>query len=311
MDWLKYANKGAVRNQPLNSDLTKAMSFLNDMGVTMEVFSGGQPSKGLARVGSHRHDDGGSADAYFYKDGRKLDWSNESDLPLYQEIVSKARQNGITGIGAGQGYMGQGSMHVGFGPEAVWGKGGMGKNAPDWLKTAFYNSSPSQAPAAKGVTLNSSPQMMARGRPDGESMPLMSPPRGVASYPIAEAPPPAGGVAPQTAAATPDARSPFGVFKDDGFAAGMKALGAGLGGTGKESSMAGIMGAFGGGSKAPDAQAQAHAVPIQSTLPAMEAADAGRAQAAQQLMAALMSAKAQKRTGGGGLGSPRGFNMMG
>lgn len=42
-DWLRYANQGAVRNQPLSDRLTGALGFLPDLGVSMEVFSGGQP----------------------------------------------------------------------------------------------------------------------------------------------------------------------------------------------------------------------------------------------------------------------------
>ena len=138
-DWLRYANQKAVRNQPLSGDLVSALGFLPDMGIQMEVFSGGQPRKGTSnkRVGSVRHDDGGAADVFFYKDGRKLDWANDADLPVFQEIVQKARANGVTGMGAGEGYMRPGSMHIGFGTEAVWGAEGKGANAPQWLRDAY------------------------------------------------------------------------------------------------------------------------------------------------------------------------------
>lgn len=137
-DWLRYANQSAVRSQPISQQLQSALSFLPDMGVTMEVFSGGQPSEGANRVGSHRHDQGGAADVFFYKDGRKLDWANPSDRPVFEEIVKRGRERGITGIGAGDNYMRPGSMHIGFGNEAVWGAGGKGSNAPDWLRNAYY-----------------------------------------------------------------------------------------------------------------------------------------------------------------------------
>ncbi len=112
--WLRYRNQGATRNLPLDQKLTSALSFLPDLGVEMEVFSGGQPGKGsgLARVGSVRHDHGGAADAFFYKDGRRLDWSNPEDVPVFQEIVRRARGAGVTGFGAGPGYMQPGSMHI-------------------------------------------------------------------------------------------------------------------------------------------------------------------------------------------------------
>lgn len=136
--WLKYANANATRNQPLDPKLKNALSFLPDMGVQAVVFSGGQPARGLARIGSHRHDNGRSADVVFMKGGRQLDWARDEDRPIFEQIVSKAKERGVTGIGAGPGYMRQGSMHVGFGSPAVWGAGGKGENAPDWLKSAYY-----------------------------------------------------------------------------------------------------------------------------------------------------------------------------
>lgn len=148
IEYIKYANQGATRNQPLNEKLTSALGFLPDLGVTAEVFSGGQPAKGsgLARVGSVRHDDGNAADVFFYKDGRRLDWGNNDDRPIFEEIVKRGRAAGITGFGAGPGYMQQGSMHIGFGTPGVWGAGGRGANAPDWLRTAYgaQTSSPTQ-----------------------------------------------------------------------------------------------------------------------------------------------------------------------
>jgi hypothetical protein len=140
MDWINYANQGATRNKPLSPDLLKALSFLPELGVTVEVFSGGQDAigQGDRRTGSTRHDHGHAADVFFYKDGRRLDWSNPADLPIFEEIVRRGRASGLTGFGAGDGYMQQGSMHIGFGPEAVWGAGGKSANAPDWLRSAFY-----------------------------------------------------------------------------------------------------------------------------------------------------------------------------
>lgn len=139
MDWLRYANRGATRNQPINPHLASALEFLPEMGVTAEVFSGGQPRKGsgLARVGSTRHDDGNAADMRFYKDGRQLDWGNPDDRPAFEEIVRRGKAAGITGFGAGPGYMAPGTMHVGYGAPGVWGEGGKAANAPDWLREAY------------------------------------------------------------------------------------------------------------------------------------------------------------------------------
>ena len=123
----------------LSEDLINALGFLPDMGVEMEVFSGGQPKKGTSnrRVGSVRHDDGNAADVFFYKDGRRLDWGKPEDLPIFEEIVRRSKKAGVTGFGAGPGYMRPGSMHIGFGTPAVWGAKGRGANAPDWLRNAY------------------------------------------------------------------------------------------------------------------------------------------------------------------------------
>lgn len=139
MTWLRYANQGATRNRPLDPRLVSALGFLGDMGITAEVYSGGQPAKGSGgkRVGSTRHDHGNAGDFRFYKDGRQLDWARDSDRPLFEEIVRRGRKAGVTGFGAGPGYMGAGTMHVGFGSPGVWGAGGKSANAPDWLRTAF------------------------------------------------------------------------------------------------------------------------------------------------------------------------------
>jgi hypothetical protein len=142
-DYIAYANQGATRNRPLSGELSSALSFLPELGVTAEVFSGGQPSanEGGARTGSSRHDHGNAADVHFMKDGRRLDWANPEDLPIFEEIVRRGKAAGITGFGAGEGYMQPGSMHIGFGDPAVWGAGGSGDNAPEWLRNA-YNGSP-------------------------------------------------------------------------------------------------------------------------------------------------------------------------
>lgn len=137
--WIRYSTEGATRNLPVSSRLVDAMRFLPEIGVEMEVFSAGQPRKGTSdrRVGSTRHDDGEAADVFFAKGGRRLDWSNPDDVPIFQDIVRRAKANGLTGFGAGPGYMQPGSMHIGFGEPAVWGAGGRGANAPDWLRQAY------------------------------------------------------------------------------------------------------------------------------------------------------------------------------
>lgn len=153
-DWLKYSNQGATRNDPLDPALIGAMSFLGDMGITMDVISGGQEAagEGGARTGSTRHDHGKAADVDFYKDGRKLDWNNPDDMPILVQIVQTAKANGVTGIGAGDDYMGAGRFHVGFGNPGVWGAGGKGANAPDWLRSAYGGVDAGKVPSPGNAT---------------------------------------------------------------------------------------------------------------------------------------------------------------
>lgn len=155
--YIRYANQGATRNQPLSDDLLKRLAYLEQMGITAEVFSGGQDGigEGSRRTGSVRHDHGGAGDIRFYQGDRRLSWSNPDDLPIFKDIVSKGRAAGITGFGAGPGYMGEGTMHVGMGTPGVWGANGKSKNAPGWLKDAYYGSSGSADPVSSTVIAES------------------------------------------------------------------------------------------------------------------------------------------------------------
>lgn len=160
--WLKYSNTGAIRNAPLHPKLVDALGFAGEMGLTVDVISGGQEpagKPGARRTGSNRHDHGMSADVDFYKDGRKLDWNNPNDLPLLQEVVQKAKARGITGIGAGDDYMGAGRFHLGFGNPAVWGAGGRGANAPEWLVQAYNGAPATQAQPAQAQPAQGQPQV--------------------------------------------------------------------------------------------------------------------------------------------------------
>lgn len=158
-DWLSYQNQNATRNQPLAPKLVEAMSFLPSMGVSMKVHSGGQDSSGPNRVGSTRHDHGNAGDVDFYQNGRKLDWNKASDLPILSNIVAQAKANGVTGIGAGDDYMGAGRFHIGFGNPGVWGAGGSSKNAPSWLRDAYYGA------ASSGPIMSYAPQQQPASTP--------------------------------------------------------------------------------------------------------------------------------------------------
>lgn len=172
MDWLRYKNQNAVRNQPLDPEMVSALSFLDGMGITMEVFSGGQPVKGSGkpRVGSTRHDKGRAADVFFYKDGERLNWANKEDIPVFQDIVRQAKANGLTGFGAGPGYMREGSMHIGYGAPAVWGDDGKGANAPNWLREAY--GAPPVPASMSGNKMGYGAMMPPQQAPMGGSAPV-------------------------------------------------------------------------------------------------------------------------------------------
>lgn len=178
-DWIRYANQGATRSLPLNSRLIEAFSFLPELGLSMEVFSGGQPAKGTSsrRVGSTRHDHGNAADVFFRRGSERLDWANPEHRPIFADIIQRARAAGVTGFGAGPGYMQPGSMHVGFGSPGVWGAGGRGANAPDWLRAAYEG-----APAPRVAVASAAPQ------PAGSPAPALGPGVPVADRPVASAP---------------------------------------------------------------------------------------------------------------------------
>lgn len=195
-DWLRYANQGATRNQPISPELMEALSFLSDLGVTMEVFSGGQPAQGPNRVGSHRHDHGRSADVFFHKDGRRLDWANDADRPIFGDIVSRAKAAGVTGFGAGPDYMQPGSMHIGFGSPAVWGAGGKSANAPDWLRAAYDSAPAASMPAQAVASAAPAPVQTAAS---AARAPALSAPRTIGDRPVVAVAPSAGPRAPAMA----------------------------------------------------------------------------------------------------------------
>lgn len=189
--FLKYANQGATRSMPLNEKLVASLGFLPELGVTAEVFSGGQPAAGQGpRTGSTRHDHGNAADVNFYKDGRKLDWANPEDQPLFQEIVKRGKAAGLTGFGAGPGYMSPGSMHIGFGNPGVWGAGGKGANAPEWLRAAYGEQPASKPMPSYGQAMELAPVAQSSGVAaiNAQMAPPLEAPREVASLNVAAQP---------------------------------------------------------------------------------------------------------------------------
>ena len=147
MSYISYSNQNAVRSQPLDPRMAQALAYLEDMGITMDVYSGGQHAKGSGqpRVGSTRHDGGLAADAHLMRGDERLDWRNPEHEPIFREFVQRGRQAGLTGFGAGEGYMGP-AIHVGYGTPAVWGAEGKGENAAPWLREAYYGTEASGTP---------------------------------------------------------------------------------------------------------------------------------------------------------------------
>lgn len=141
--WLRENQGGATRSMPLHPKLVNALAaVLPGMGLRFEVFSGGQPAKGSGkpRVGSTRHDGGMAADGKLYIGDQVLDHSNPEHQPIFKEVVRRLRAQGLTGFGAGLGdggYMGNQSIHIGYGSDAIWSSTQSGQPVVGWLKEAW------------------------------------------------------------------------------------------------------------------------------------------------------------------------------
>ena len=136
------------RKRDITGTLEKQLAYASKVtGLTFVVTSGGQASKadirqGLAklseRTGSNRHDHGNAADGYLVdENGHKLNMNNAEDQAKMKEFMQAAVRAGVTGIGAGNGYMGPYTMHLGGGSVSAWGAGGESANAPGWVKDAL------------------------------------------------------------------------------------------------------------------------------------------------------------------------------
>lgn len=133
------ANKAAIRSMAIKPELMTILSYAAaSAGVDeVRVMSGGQPSKGPNRTGSHRHDLGGAGDLQLIVNGKPLSFTDPDGRAVFEKFVTAAAAAGATGIGAGVDYMGANTIHVGFGPESTWGARGKSANAPEWLRTSF------------------------------------------------------------------------------------------------------------------------------------------------------------------------------
>jgi len=147
-------SQSGIRDQAITNDLKAILSnAATETGLDVVVYSGGQPENGVQgvdRTGSKRHDNGRAADVHLFagtgSSRRKLSLNNPADVPLIQSYLSAAKRYGATGIGAGNGYMGNDGFHIDNAfpnNPAYWGgqldNGTFrSRNAPPWLRTIMF-----------------------------------------------------------------------------------------------------------------------------------------------------------------------------
>lgn len=137
---------GKIRDRPISKRLKALLSRAADAAGIDEVrvTSGGQPGSTGKTTGSTRHNGGRAADLYLIANGKKLSFSNKKAPEKIERFVTACAALGANGIGAGIGYMGKHTLHIGFGVDKndtrkiVWGAKGRSINAPDWLRAAAH-----------------------------------------------------------------------------------------------------------------------------------------------------------------------------
>lgn len=77
----------------------------------------------------------GAADLQLIRNGVALDMRKASDQGLMGRFVRICVTAGAVGVGAGVGYMGAHTMHIGGGTAATWGAASGGTPAPQWMRT--------------------------------------------------------------------------------------------------------------------------------------------------------------------------------
>ncbi|QWW71373.1 SH3 domain-containing protein [Rhizobium sp. WYJ-E13] len=147
----------AIRNLPISDELKRVLARSADLAGVDEIriTSGGQPAKGegTRRTGSTRHDRGRAADLQVIVGGSAKSFTDRNADPIIIGFVTACAANGATGIGAGVGYMGDRTIHVGFGTSVndhsklTWGAGGHATNAPSWLQEAAEEGWRNRVPA--------------------------------------------------------------------------------------------------------------------------------------------------------------------
>jgi hypothetical protein len=132
--------------QPQLKAQLEAAALAHDLQV--EVYSGGQAKIGTSnkRTGSTRHDLGAAADVKLRdpKTGKLLDMRVPADRARMHGFTKEAVAQGATGVGAGMGYMGANSLHIGGGSKASWG-------GADWIEDARKAGEREKLARARGV----------------------------------------------------------------------------------------------------------------------------------------------------------------
>jgi hypothetical protein len=129
----KQTTSGATRKLPINETTRQILlTASRQSGLRVYVFSGGQPTQGQNRTGSHRHDLGGAADLYLVHPltHHILDMRDPDDRVCMASFIQASVAAGATGVGAGLRYMGANALHIGGGSAAYWG-------GAEWLPAAY------------------------------------------------------------------------------------------------------------------------------------------------------------------------------
>jgi len=131
---------GKIRNQTIQPSLNSIIqSAARTAGVNLLITSGGQTS--TRRTGSHRHDDGYAVDVQLRVPDRSspLSTTNPDDLSIIQTFIRAAEGAGATGIGAGNGYMGNNTFHVDIADDNTLKPGMKGYDVPSWGTSSATN----------------------------------------------------------------------------------------------------------------------------------------------------------------------------
>jgi hypothetical protein len=136
--------KGKTRDRPISSELEavlKKAAAASGVDIVY-VTSGGQPGTTGQSTGSTRHNGGRAADLHLGVGDSTPTFSDTDADPIVKKFVTACAAYGATGIGAGLNYMGNKTLHIGFGltptdkSMIVWGADGKSANAPQWLRDA-------------------------------------------------------------------------------------------------------------------------------------------------------------------------------